>query len=136
MRERERDRERESERERGRGRGREREREIERERCGKEGMGNSDHGTAYTTQRWPVTPIECALLVCCTDQIIFVRIPNQVDSFVGELTFKTSNLCSRPALRGAYTDPVAYIYRGTSLIRNCLLLGPYSRPVPRGLWWS
>ena len=22
-------------------------------------------------------------------------------------------------------------YRGTSLIRNCLLLGPYSRPMPR-----
>jgi len=27
-------------------------------------------------------------------------------------------------------------YRGTSLIRNCLLLGPYSRPMPRVLWCS
>ena len=27
-------------------------------------------------------------------------------------------------------------YRGTSLIRNCLLLGPYSRAVPMVLWWS
>jgi len=25
---------------------------------------------------------------------------------------------------------------GTSLIRKRLLLGPYSRPVPRALWWS
>ena len=24
-------------------------------------------------------------------------------------------------------------YRGTSLIRNCFLLGPYSRPMPRAL---
>jgi len=27
-------------------------------------------------------------------------------------------------------------YGGTSLIRNCLLLGPYSRPTHRALWWS
>ena len=27
-------------------------------------------------------------------------------------------------------------YRVTSLIRNCLLLGPYSRTMPRVLWWS
>jgi hypothetical protein len=27
-------------------------------------------------------------------------------------------------------------YRGTSLIRNQTLLGPYSRPMPRALWWS
>ena len=27
-------------------------------------------------------------------------------------------------------------YRGTSLIRNCLLLGPYNKPVPRVIWWS
>ena len=26
--------------------------------------------------------------------------------------------------------------RGTSLIRNCLLPGPYRRPIPRALWWS
>ena len=25
------------------------------------------------------------------------------------------------------------MYRGTSLIRNCLLLGPYSRAMPRAL---
>ena len=24
----------------------------------------------------------------------------------------------------------------TSLIRNCLPLGPYSRPIPMALWWS
>jgi hypothetical protein len=27
-------------------------------------------------------------------------------------------------------------YRGTSLIKNCLLLGPYRRPMPRTLRWS
>ena len=27
-------------------------------------------------------------------------------------------------------------YMGTSLIRNCFLLGPYSRPMARALWWS
>ena len=27
-------------------------------------------------------------------------------------------------------------YRGTSLIRKRLLLGPYSRPLPRALRWS
>ena len=27
------------------------------------------------------------------------------------------------------------VYRGTSLISNCNLLGPYSRTVPRVLWW-
>ena len=27
-------------------------------------------------------------------------------------------------------------YRGTSLIRNSAPLGPYSRSMPRALWWS
>jgi hypothetical protein len=27
-------------------------------------------------------------------------------------------------------------YTGTSLIRNTPLLGPYSRTLPRVLWWS
>ena len=27
-------------------------------------------------------------------------------------------------------------YRGTSLIRNRPLLGPYSRTIPRVIWWS
>ena len=27
-------------------------------------------------------------------------------------------------------------YRGTSLTRNSTLVGPYSRPMPRALWWS
>ena len=27
-------------------------------------------------------------------------------------------------------------YRGTSLTRNRPTLGPYSRPMPRALWWS
>ena len=28
------------------------------------------------------------------------------------------------------------VYRGSSLIRNNLHRGPYSRPMPRSLWWS
>ena len=28
------------------------------------------------------------------------------------------------------------VYWGTSLIRNSALLGPYSRTIPRVLWWS
>jgi len=30
----------------------------------------------------------------------------------------------------------AAAYRGTSLIRNNPPVGPYSRPMPRALWWS
>ena len=38
-------------------------------------------------------------------------------------------------------EPAAHLvqalpYRGTSFIRNDLLLGPYSRTIPRVLWWS
>ena len=32
--------------------------------------------------------------------------------------------------------PVHLAYRGTSLIRNSAPLGPYSRTMPRPLWWS
>ena len=28
------------------------------------------------------------------------------------------------------------VYRGTSLIKNCHSLGPYSRTIPRALQWS
>jgi len=31
---------------------------------------------------------------------------------------------------------VGLVYRGTSLIRNSAPLGPYSRNMPRALWWS
>jgi len=27
-------------------------------------------------------------------------------------------------------------YSGASPIRNCFLLGPYNRPMPRAIWWS
>ena len=32
------------------------------------------------------------------------------------------------------SDPI--VYRGTSLIRNTPLLGPYSRTIPVVIWWS
>ena len=31
---------------------------------------------------------------------------------------------------------IPFGYRGTSLVRNCTPLGPYSRHMPRALWWS
>ena len=36
-----------------------------------------------------------------------------------------------------HAAPIDFLLRllGTSLIRNCNLLGPYSRTVPRALWW-
>ena len=41
------------------------------------------------------------------------------------------------ALRDSLHSGVALnLYSGTSLIRNRLLLGPYSSPVPKGLAWS
>ena len=43
------------------------------------------------------------------------------------------NCCAGPRWR--MRSP-ARVYRATSLIRNCFLLGPCSRPMPRALWWS
>jgi hypothetical protein len=36
----------------------------------------------------------------------------------------------------ALSKPSVPKYSGTSLIRNCLFLGPYSRAMPRALRWS
>ena len=41
------------------------------------------------------------------------------------------------SLRGSadlVPPPPGWAYRGTSLMRNCFLLGPYSRILPRALW--
>jgi len=41
------------------------------------------------------------------------------------------------ATRGRQTaDTLRTAYRGTSLIKNNPLLGPYSRTMNRALWWS
>jgi len=40
------------------------------------------------------------------------------------------------ALQGPMYRPAGESYAGTSLIRNCVRLGPYSRPMPRALRWS
>ena len=42
---------------------------------------------------------------------------------------------AQPMSEMVQADSIAR-YRATSLIRNCHSLGPYSRPVPRTLWWS
>ena len=41
-----------------------------------------------------------------------------------------------PVKRLIRMDDATCKYRGTSLIRNCPPLGPYSRPIPRALRWS
>jgi len=41
------------------------------------------------------------------------------------------------SIGGAFRfDTRGNVYRGTSLVRNRHLLGPYSRPMARALWWS
>ena len=40
------------------------------------------------------------------------------------------------SLRPDPERPVGGDYRGTSLIGNIPLVGPYSRTIPRVLWWS
>jgi len=50
-------------------------------------------------------------------------------------------VCVCVALMPLYCHPLFLlnpfqVYRGTALIRNTLPLGPYSRPMPRALWWS
>ena len=47
------------------------------------------------------------------------------------LGLREINKVCRQAGRLQYAE-----YRGTSLIRNRTTLGPYSRPMPRALWWS
>ena len=41
-----------------------------------------------------------------------------------------------PAGRLCSFQVVRPLYRGASLIRNSTPLRPYSRPVPRVIWWS
>ena len=75
----------------------------------------------------------CAALLACADlaaadvppDLRGVRIPSAGEKLIGR--FYT------PALRN---PEVPASYRGTSLIRNSAPLGPYSRNMPRALWWS
>jgi len=43
---------------------------------------------------------------------------------------------SRGCSCGSASDARRASYRGTSLIRNTPLVGPYSRTIPRVIWWS
>ena len=73
-----------------------------------------------------------------------------VERFRGGLVFKAfaSNISKRKGFGGPVSrviqkkkaDSVRMVrggdaYSGTSLIRSCLLLGAYSRPMPRALRW-
>ena len=45
-------------------------------------------------------------------------------------------LIEKLGLPPAQPQPRMQGYRGTSLIRNTPRLGPYSRTIPRVIWWS
>ena len=52
--------------------------------------------------------------------------------FCHPIALRIPHLCGAP-----HVSFVCHVnYRGTSLIRNAPLLGPYSRTIPRVAWWS
>ena len=55
--------------------------------------------------------------------------PNIAKSIWNGVVLSTSDIKTRAGLG-------ARVYRGISLTRKHLLLGRYSRPVRRSLWWS
>ena len=54
-------------------------------------------------------------------------------STLGLRVIKKKNKWGDAAEQGTDLGVFSPVYRGASLIRNCLLLGPYSRPMPRAL---
>ena len=58
---------------------------------------------------------------------VLALVARQLDTILSGLPLQ------RPGITSRRDQPK---YRGTSLIRNRLLLGPYSSPVPGGLGWS
>ena len=58
---------------------------------------------------------------------------------VGTLCFAgPTYLVPAPEIEGVRVSRLHALatYRGTSLVRNCVLVGPYSRTMPRALRWS
>ena len=49
---------------------------------------------------------------------------------------QTSKVGSFSTQTRTYVTPNVFEYRGTSLIRKRHPVGPYSRVMPRALWWS
>ena len=58
----------------------------------------------------------------------YEKLPIPTDLALAHITLLVVVPLSEPSLHDRHL-----CYRGTSPIRNCLLLGPYSRPVPRTL---
>ena len=58
-------------------------------------------------------------------------------SRVGDTTCTCTSSLTGPLQRCTRFVPnlTCAVFRGTSLIRNCPPLGPYSRTMPRALWW-
>ena len=53
----------------------------------------------------------------------------------GQLYKKETEFKVLKSVVGADLVPPAYLHRGTSLISNSFPLGPYSRTMPKALWW-
>jgi len=70
-------------------------------------------------------------------QIVHIYSVIYAESYITEYTlvYEDKLLHSRSAA-GSRGACVPERYRGTSLMRNHLTLGPYRRPMPRVLWWS
>ena len=115
-------------------------------------MGNSDHGTTCTRVEGDdgelnvraaaesnrhvfLSQVQNLDMESVTSSIATPCVPT-VLPVVGPMAWKIV-LVSRP-----HSAPVPHLqtstceYRGTSLIRNAPPSGPYSRTIPRVLWWS
>ena len=57
-------------------------------------------------------------------------------NFPRQVLMAEKSLYDPAAQTGGGCAPDPRFYRGTSLIRNTPLLGPYCRSIPRFLWWS
>jgi hypothetical protein len=69
--------------------------------------------------------------------IPFLLYPISSRDLTGLICFLMSEVPLHPLKVDHLRGPLSgHKYRGASLIRNCAPLGPYSRPMPRVLWWS
>ena len=86
-----------------------------------EQIGNNFNG--FKDVHLPESGLDCR--ICA----IFARQP------YGRIRYRVTLLTRQPLSIGpSQCSGTSPPYRGTSLIRNYLLLGPYSRPLPRALW--
>ena len=61
---------------------------------------------------------------------------NQIQTDMLRITVDLPVYCIKAVHLSKGTESSSMVYRATSLTRNTSLLEPYSRTVPRVLWWS